>query len=169
MSRITIKQWLTENKKNYTDRNEFVDGCVNALGVSKKSISEVIPAIWPGSYHTQNSKKVVRNGSPTKRHGKGMNRTQLLERYDVNTKLRNALQSGVATLIEQANPEDDESLEDVEFRMDRCQSNNVAGWRTIAAEPEFAKYQFRISDKIFWTTPRNVEWAIENIRTARRL
>jgi len=165
---ITIKQWLTENKKNYTDRNKFIEGCVKALGVSKKSISEIIFPIWPSDYRKK-KKAASQKPNSQKLHGKGMNREQLLERYDVNTKLRSALQAGVTTIVEQPDPADDETIEDVEFRMERCQSSNVAGWRTIAAEPEFAQYQFRIGDKTFWTTPRNVEWAIENIRTARRL
>ena len=165
----TIKQWLIENKKNYTDRNEFIEGCVKALGVSKKSISEIIFPIWPSDYRSRQKKIAARKPSSPKLHGKGMNREQLLEKYDINTRLRNALQDGVATIVEQPNPVDDETIEDVEFRMERCQSSNVAGWRTIVAEPEFAQYQFRIGDKTFWTTPRNVEWAIEHIRTARRL
>lgn len=154
-------EWLVANKSKFESREDLVDGCINSMKVTRRSVLNHISKVWPSDY-IQNRKSVKR-----KKSSSGMNRTQLLEKFDINTKLRSAIRKGIATLTEEPNPEEDGTIEDIEFRMERCESHNAIGFRKIAEEPEFHKYQFKISDKVFWTTPRNKKWALENIRTAR--
>lgn len=43
----TIKEWLTKNKGNYTDRRQCLDDCAKELKVRRDSVLEQSRFIWP--------------------------------------------------------------------------------------------------------------------------
>ena len=88
----------------------------------------------------------------------GMSRNQFAAKYDNDTRIRVAIQAGVATLTDP-----DEILEDQEFRSSRCANIHINHFRQIAEEPEFTKYQFRKGSRVFWANPATVKWAIETV------
>jgi len=135
------------------DQHSLVERTIADLGISRSRAHDV--------WHSLNRQKVMDMNKS------GISRSQLKDKFDSNTKARNAIRRGLETLVEMENPEDDPILDEAQFRSERCGDVNTVGFRRIADEPEFIKYQFRVGDKIFWTTLRTKQWALENVSRAR--
>jgi len=155
----TVAEWLEENRENYDDRKKYILGCIRELGVTEKCVRNKVARYWPSDYRRP----------PAKNKRTGMTRGQFAAQYDCNTKIRDAIQRGIQQLMRSENPEDDMILKDTEFRAELCGNVAAMGWRQIAGEQEFLKYQFRSRQDIFWTTPRTKKWALENVSNAREL
>jgi hypothetical protein len=93
---------------------------------------------------------------------KELSRTDLLNRFDTNTRALGLIREGVLTLTS-----DDEILPSSKFCSDRCHGTGSLPFKQIAQEPEFQQYQFRVGDQIFWSTPATKVWALQNISRAR--
>lgn len=157
----TIREWLTANRPKYTDRTKWVTDCVSAVKCKRKTVQNMATELWPVGSRGGGQKVSAPRGD-------SMNRTAFLAKYDDNTRIRNAIKKGLPTLTG-AKAEDDDILEEVKFRLERCDCPNAVGFRPIAEEPEFAKHQFRVGDKIFWTTMRTREWALQSVTRAREV
>ena len=142
-----------------TTQTELVKRTVQELGISNRRAHYV--------YHSVIDEVAPRPPKPI--INGGMTRQQFLSKYDVNTKSREAIRRGLETLIEKENPNEDDILEDAQFRTERCGDPNAAGWRGIASEPEFLRFQFKVGEKVFWTTPRTRQWALESVSKAREV
>ena len=163
---MSIPKWLAENINTYDTWDEWISACVSSLGVSRSGVLKKSHRLWT----LKGGKKITPPlDIPQKKPAASMTRSQFLSKFDINTKTREALRRGVATLTESDNSEDDEILEDSEFRLDRCHDVSLQVYRKIANEPEFKNYQFRMGDRILWTTPRQHIWAIENVTKAQEL
>jgi len=90
-----------------------------------------------------------------------MTRSAFAALYDNETRTRNSIHAGVATLVD-----DDEIIDDAHFRTERCKHGSVNGWRVISEDPAFLKYRFQVRGKVFWTTPKTKTWALANIEGA---
>lgn len=161
----TIREWLTANKSQYTDRQTWMKECANEAKTTYKAVQNIASSIWPFDGTINRAKKPL--GSAIN-HNASMNRSAFLAKYDDNTRIRNAIKKGLATLAK-PKAEDDDIIEEIKFRIERCNCSNAIGFRPIAQEPEFTKHQFRVADKIFWTTTRNKEWALRNVTKAREV
>jgi len=160
--KTTVANWLKENKDKYDNWKDWVQGCVDELGVTRQSVKK--KSIKICKMKTFNKPDVAVITKP-----KAMNRADFLSKYDLNTKTREAIRRGIKTIHEQENSEEDELLEDSEFRLDRCGDASVSAFRRIANEPEFRDYQFSVGDRIFWTTARQKQWAIESVPRAKEV
>jgi len=122
-------------------------------------------------HHADTFLRTSRGGSrpskATTKKGGAMNRAGLQKKYDHNTKTRESIRAGIATLKEADNPDEDDILDDVTFRTERCDNPNTNGYRQIADESEFRRNQFLIGDRLHWTTPRTKKWALVNVSRAR--
>jgi len=100
-----------------------------------------------------------------------MNREQFMTKYDIRTRQEAAIKEGVKRLKEMANdrPEDDPILGDQEFKQECCGGVLSQGFRSVAEQREFLQYQFKVGEKVFWTTPRTKKWALANVSRARDL
>ena len=87
----------------------------------------------------------------------GLSREQFAASFDNDTRVRNALRVGVASL------NDDSIIEDAEFRVERCKRAPTNGWRKISEEPEFAPYRFTTRGRVFWGSVETKQWALENV------
>lgn len=98
-----------------------------------------------------------------------MTREQFMTKYDIRTRQEAAIREGLKRLTDMAgkNPEDDPIFGDQEFRNECCGGVLSQGFRTVAEQKEFIKYQFKVSEKVFWTLPRSKRWALENVSKAR--
>ena len=163
MSEVTTGEWLKANKANYKSWEDWINGCVEELGVSRGQVLKKSHQICLKRDFSivQASAEMVK--------ARPMNRAQFLSKYDINTKTREAIRRGINTLTEQEIPEQDEILEDSDFRLERCGDASLAVYRKIANEQEFKELQFGIGDKIFWATKRQRNWAIENVPRAKEI
>lgn len=161
--RKTIREWLTENRSKYNDRIAWITDCSKKLDVRRESVCNTAASIWASDRScTKNCSSVIARKS-------GMTRSQFMAKYDYNTRIREAIRKGIVSLTEQDKPENDVILEESEFRLHRCENIPVNGFKQIARESEFLKYQFKIGEKVFWTTTRQRKWALENIMRAREV
>lgn len=111
-----------------------------------------------------------KGGKVSKKNKPGVfDRSSLKSKYDHNTRIREGIREGLKTLTEDCDPEEDPIFDDAEFRTQKCDNAPTNGWRQIANEAEFQDYQFYIKNKVFWTTPRTKQWALDNISKARDL
>lgn len=149
-AREAIQKLLDEG---ITDRDAVVRKVVEETGFSRGRVLDV--------FNNVERRKILDS------HKGGISRAQLRDKFDLNTRIRNAIKRGLATLVEAEDPEDDPILDEGQFRSERCGDMNVTGFRRIAEEPEFLAHQFRVGEKIFWTTPRTKQWALENVSRAR--
>lgn len=90
----------------------------------------------------------------------GVSRAAFAARFDVVTRTREAVRTGVATLTN-----DDEILTDSEFRA-RCPGASANVWRQVTSEDEFAGNRFRVGDGIHWATRATVRWALAEVSRA---
>lgn len=153
---------LIDELKPFVDRGESVPYTyfVNKYNVGKSTITRKVQRI-----KKEKGIDSSPNSSPQQKNGKeGFSKNEFCEHFDENSKIRSAIRKGVLTLTD-----DDEILEDARFRQNRCDNPPVSGWRRIAEEQEFTKYQFRAGNKIWWTTPKTKEWALINVSKARDL
>jgi len=163
---MSISKWLTSNIDKYDNWDEWIADCSNQCGVTRQAVLKKSHSLWT---LRGGKKENLPSAQPAKKSTSSMNRSQFLSKYDTSTKTRDAIRRAVSTLIEEDDPEKDQIVEDVDFRMNRCDNVSIQFYRQTANEPEFEKYQFRMGDKIFWTTPRQVQWAVENVPKARPL
>ena len=162
----TVLEWLEENKGKYTDRRKLIDDCVKKLSVSRKSVENVIPKVWPIASYKLSSPPSVKKSSSAKSKMIGMTKTQFREKYDFNTKIRKAIVEGIKLL---SDGQGDKIVPDSEFRVELCGNVAANGFRQIANEEKFRKYQFRSKGEIFWSTPKGKQWALEEVSSARDL
>jgi hypothetical protein len=149
---ITTTQALAAVKRYGSQR-----AAAKALGFkSHKPISSALKRAQPA--------ESTPTSAPTKRvrRSKGLSRAQFAATFDNDTRIRTFVVAAVKSLTNE-----DEILEDSQFRVERCQKASLTGWRTITAEPEFAQYRFEVKNKIFWTTPTTRKWALENVEGAK--
>ena len=95
------------------------------------------------------------------RHKLGMTRADFVAAFDTDTRIRTSLRLGLATLID-----NEQIIEDAEFRTERCRRAPSSGWRKISDEPEFAKHRFNVKGRYFWATIATVRWALNNVEGA---
>jgi hypothetical protein len=100
------------------------------------------------------------SATKTVRH-RGLSRSQFAAAFDNDTRCRLALRSGVVTLTD-----DEEIIDDAQFRTERCKHAPTSGWRRISEEAEFAKFRFSARGKIFWSTQTTKRWALANVEGA---
>lgn len=131
-------------------------------GFSTKYVTNVLSDFRRGKT-AGGSGSTVKKRRPTR----AMNRAQFMSKYDEDTRVREAVKMGIATLCEDGPAEDDEIVEDAEFRMERCGGVATGRWRYITDEPEFKPYRFESGGKRFWTTPRTKKWALANVSKAK--
>jgi len=167
---MSIPKWLREHINDYPETpqgwKQWVDDCVLACGVTRKAVAVQSYKMWKRISGKIEGRSVLPGTVP---QSKSMNRSGFLSKYDVNTRTREALRRGIKTLKEAEDPADDEILEDPSFRQERCDDVSLQAYRAVANEDEFIRYQFRIGDKVMWTTPRQRQWAIDNVTKARPL
>ena len=134
---------------------------LSAQGKRHAEVAEVVGcSASTVSYNLKRLGKPTRSSTPK---GKGLSRESFREKFDQDTRLREAIRRGVATLTN-----DEEILRESDFRSDRCESVPTAGFRQVAAEDEFRKYRFTTgSDEFHWTTPATKQWALKNVSKAR--
>jgi hypothetical protein len=92
------------------------------------------------------------------RSASGMSRGQFAAVFDADTRTRLALRAGIRTLTNE-----DEIVDDMQFRTERCRRASTARWKKISEEREFAAYRFTVGGKAFWSTPATKRWAISNV------
>lgn len=92
----------------------------------------------------------------------GLSREQFANTFDGDTRIRNSLTKVVAWLDAQ-----DEIFDDAQVRA-KC-SCPTSGWRMVAVEPEFKKYQFCIKNRLFWASRATRSWALNNVQGASEL
>lgn len=98
------------------------------------------------------AKKAARDkAKPSHKRKLGLSRDAFLAAYDTDTQTRLAVRKALAEMSE------DCVVKDAEFRA-RCGSH-ASGWRHVADEPEFRKYQFKLSQELFWALPETIRWA----------
>lgn len=158
---MSIREWLEKNRSKYTDRSLWIKDCAKSTGCSIYSVRNIAAKIWK-------PKKQDRKSLLDKVNGKCMKRRDFLSKYDENTIIREAIDKGLSTL-KGSNPDDDDILENVEFRMNRCECTHAVGFQAIAQEPQYRRHQFKQGQKIFWTTERTKKWALENVSRAREV
>lgn len=148
-------QNLISEGVNPADQHTLVERTIAEHGVSRSRAHDV--------WHSLNRQKIMDMNKT------GISRSQLKDKFDANTRNRNAIRRGLQTISESENPEDDPILDEAQFRSERCGDLNTIGFRRIADEPEFLDYQFKVGDKVFWTTPRTKQWALGNVSRAKDL
>lgn len=109
----------------------------------------------------QENGEVRGEGRETVKSRRGVSRQEFAQTYDFSTRTRVALRLVVKTLGS------NEYVRDNDIRQECGASGN--GWRTIAEEAEFLPYQFKVESRVFWSSPRGVAWALENVAKARSL
>ena len=169
---MSIREWLVKNIDKYDNWGEWISDCVKELGVTRRAVKKQSWRYWKayaGKVKLDSNELAEIKPDAQPHIQKSMNRVQFLSRYDINTKTRDAIRQGVQTLKESEMPEEDEILEDADFRLDRCGNVNLQVYRKIANETEFSKFQFNVADKVFWTTIRQRNWAIENVPRAKEV
>ena len=154
-AREHMQKLIDEEGISVEDQHALIERTITDLGISRGRAH----IVW----HALNRDRIMDLNKT------GLSRSQLRDKFDANTKARNAIRRGLGTLIEAENPEDDPILDEAQFRSERCGDINTIGFRRIADEPEFVKYQFLVGGKVFWTTPRTKIWALENVSRARDL
>lgn len=159
----TIREWLESKRPKYTDRDKLITDCVEALGCTRKAVRNKLAHIWPAN--------TVGNRRPATARGKhgGLTRGEFMARHDPTTRARLAIRAGIERMPVGESADQDEILDDATFRTEFCDRLPAAGFRTVAEEPEFTAYQFRVGDRIYWTTPRNKEWLLRKNSRARDL
>ena len=106
-----------------------------------------------------------RGPSTTLKNGRHvLSRSQFTAQYDRDTRLRLAIEKGVATLTNL-----DEIINDATFRVERCGNPPSAGWRQIAEEAQFKQYQFQAGGQTHWAHPDTKEWAITHVQGAHEI
>jgi hypothetical protein len=93
--------------------------------------------------------------------GRSFSRDEFAASFDNDTRTRLALRGGVASL-----EDDDEILEDADFRASRCRQAHATSWRRIGEESEFAKHRFIVKGKVFWSTVATRKWALQTVEGA---
>jgi len=83
--------------------------------------------------------------------------------FDSYTRTREAIQRGLEQL------EENSVVRDTDFRQEFCGLAPANGWRQVAEEEQFRKYQFLCGGKIWWGTPNTVKKAINMVSKAKEL
>lgn len=151
--------------------SEITEAVKSAIKAGEKDRKELIRIAKEKGASQRYACKIIRKyfgpiAVPKTAKPNGMKRGEFLNKFDDNTRTRNAIKTGLVTLAGET-PEEDDILEDARFRLERCDNAVAAGFRSIAEEPEFAKYQFKVGSKVFWSTERTRNWALQNVSRAR--
>lgn len=95
---------------------------------------------------------------------RGLSKEALAEKFDYNTKCRVSLQKALKKIPKGVVWSDKEMREE-------CGVSNNHGWRDVAEEEDFLKYQFSVGGDrhVFWARPETVKWACQNIAKAKPL
>lgn len=83
----------------------------------------------------------------------GMSKTEFMAAYDPTTKMRLAIKSAIGMVAKGRFYRDHELR-----KMAGYGGGDASLWRSIASDPDegFTKYQFRMSDQIWWSDPGSV-------------
>ena len=107
------------------------------------------------------SKSANKHGK--KRKSNGLSRGEFQSQFDVDTKIREAIESALLLLT------DDDIVKDADFRKECCGIGSASVWRQIADEKPFRDYQFVCDRKVWWATKASVKWVLQTIAKAGRL
>ena len=86
-----------------------------------------------------------------------MTRSEFKSKFDHDTRTREAIKRGINTIM---GP--DEIVDDASFRS-RCGAG-TPGWRLVASEQQFRKYQWQTNGKVFWGHPTTKAWALREVQ-----
>jgi hypothetical protein len=98
--------------------------------------------------------------APRKKKASALSRSAFANKFDTETKTRNAVRFGMLKL-----DASEDILSDSEFRTAVCEAS-TAGWRDITAEEEFNSHRFAVKGQIFWGSVDTKKWALTNVRGA---
>jgi len=147
-------EWLRKNRSKYKDRIALAKACRAATGGSSNSVASRLRELEARDGRGGTAKKKTSRG-------RSMSRQAFLSQFDEDTRARESIRTGLASLL------DDELLRDSEFRTDRCEYSNATNWRRITEEDEFLPFQFRCDNKVWWATKATVQWALKNVARAK--
>ena len=105
------------------------------------------------------------SASPSKVSSKKgtMSLDEFKSQFDNYTRIRKAIEESLRSL------EDNQVVKDVDFRIYLCGIGSTNGWRQVAEEEEFSKYQFQCDGKIWWATEKTVQEVLRTVSKARSL
>lgn len=160
----TIREWLESNRSKYTDRDKLLSDCIEALGCTRRAVQKRLAQVWP-----VDAPDKKRSAARTGKKRSGLTRGEFMARYDTTTRTRLAIRTGIQRMPVGESADQDEILDDATFRTEFCDRVPAVGFRSVAEEPEFTAYQFRVGDRIYWTSPRNKEWLLRKNNRVRDL